>query len=524
MQGCLRGLQGAVFTWWAEFSEKGKLQRAMDGAMARAGKREETLIGYILVVRGRVELARGLQTWASCVGRRRLLMVRSRLCAHRRQKQELSGGFQSWASLGGRFIYNRHGSNTSISSSRGWGLLGLTLRAKFGATSRNVSSQREAVEAWQRCVVRRRVVRALVERLQETLRRRGCASIWQGWILICWHVARQRKGVRRLVSDSFFKRARQTVESWRGVTVEGKRLRLAISRMTSRTVSNRCCAAVSWGFTIIKTHATEEIRLRAASRRVVLQRLLRLAAAVLVGWHDHLAQESSFRARSNAADRWRRRREAEAVAQCLFQWQTRLSKRRAVMAALRRRRVRDEGWLLAVCKAWWQEKNQGKALGRASRVLSRSRRRWSRFEDQLLAWLGWVEVVDEEKGKRLVALEQAQAAEQVTATTPEEEEDEEEDEVRWRMEEDDCVRALAEARQGASERGVEWSDDDACMAAERALFAYQVFSFFLFFLPPPLPTPCCLFCSSPSIPSILNTTLVLFLHFFFALPLLLLLS
>jgi hypothetical protein len=91
-----------------------------------------------------------------------------------------------------------------------------------------------------------------------------------------------------------------------------------------------------------------------------------------------------------------------------------------------------------------------------------------RYEELLLAWLGWCEIVDEERGKRIAELESGPGQ-----TLPALAVEDVEDEVRWRMEEDELVRALVDARSNASLSDVDWAADEACVKAEGELLAYQ---------------------------------------------------
>ena len=76
--------------------------------------------------------------------------------------------------------------------------------------------------------------------------------------------------------------------------------------------------------------------------------------------------------------------------------------------------------------------------------------------------------MDEERGKRIAELESRPGQ-----ISPAPAVGDVEDEVRWRMEEDELVRALVDARSNASLRDVEWAADEACAKAEGELLAYQ---------------------------------------------------
>ena len=188
----------------------------------------------------------------------------------------------------------------------------------------------------------------------------------------------QRNGLRRLISSTFFRLARQTVDTWCIKVADWKRLRLAISRMTSRTAASRDKASASECFESFRVHAADEVRLRAASRRVVLQRLLRLAAAVLGEWSLQASGSLQRSGRALAAVRWRQRRQMVDMARCLQLWQARRLKRCRVVAALRRQRLRDQGWLGSIWRAWWWQTEMQVLIGRSVLFHHRSKTRWCR--------------------------------------------------------------------------------------------------------------------------------------------------
>ena len=301
-----------------------------------------------------------------------------------RQEQVLRGSLVRWFSLA--VAWN---DKPAMLRARAWRLLDISQKCFFGSNPQRISSMLDAVDAWKKQVGRNRILRRLAARACVHKVQHMCAMVWRGWLGIWRRDLSQRKGIRRLISSSFFRLARQTVDTWCIRVADLKRLRLAISRMTSRAAVSRDKASASECFESLRVHAADEIRLRAASRRVVLQRLLRLAAAVLGEWSLQASRSLRRSGRALVARRWRQRRQTVDMARCLQLWQARRLKRCRVVAALRRQRLRDQGWLGSIWRAWWWQKEMQVLIGRSALFYHRSKTRWCRCGEMICASISY---------------------------------------------------------------------------------------------------------------------------------------